>query len=151
MAKRIMLLPIQDKTLIPQQRASSFDSVNNTNGEGESPPNLESFLNLLPRNIRSKGSLLLGVLKDYIKVDSNGRIKYDDGTWGSSIYDHVRYFCGNAGKEGTPRPVDFNEFVKLMHKAGVPKAALAKDKRYVLDGLVESQTEDNTRVWKKLF
>lgn len=158
MAKRLMLLESSERQFIPRARAEFVhqpNSLNNANNDGESLDNVESFIALFPKSIRTKGALLLRVLKDYIKVDSNGRVIYEDGTPGSSVYDHVRYFCGTKGKEGTPRPPDAEQFASLMRRAAVPKAALSIDKRHILDETSPSDFHNSaatsTNNWRRIF
>lgn len=125
MAQRIMLLPAEQE-FIPTPKKSEFDA----------------FIELLPKNMQRKASVLVHSIQNYIDMDDNGRIIYEDGSVGSSVFDHIRYWISNQGKEGIRRPVDFEQFAKLLRDKGVPKSAIAKDKQHFLDSVQK---------WKKLY
>ena len=61
------------------------------------------MVNLFPKRQQNKAKLLIGHLK-HVKVDTNNRVIYGDGTVGSSLYDLVRYFITSVGHFRLPSP-----------------------------------------------
>jgi hypothetical protein len=83
---------------------------------------------LLPKNQRGKARLLMHYLSPSIKLDSQQRVTYEwNGAQGSNLLDLIKYFTShNDSMIKTPRPIDADDFSRLIRAVGVPEAALGK-------------------------
>ena len=88
----------------------------------------EDMVKLFPKRQQNKAKLVIGHLNN-IKLDTNNRVIYRDGTVGSTLYDLVRYFITNSGHFSAPKPIDADQF-KHHFLNGVPTAAFGKNKTH---------------------
>jgi hypothetical protein len=94
----------------------------------ETPAPANQVLDLLPKNQRAKARILMHYLSPSIKLDSQQRVTYEwNGAQGSNLLDLLKYFTShNDSLVKTPRPIDAEDFARLIRSAGVPEAALGK-------------------------
>ena len=91
----------------------------------DEPPDIVS---LFPKRQQNKAKLLFGYLKN-VKLDSDNRVIYVDGSIGSTLYDLMRYFITDTGHFSAPKPIDSDTF-KHQFLSGVPSAAFGKNKTH---------------------
>lgn len=78
----------------------------------------KSFINYLPKNIRSKAAVVLEYLKDKLNVNEDGEITYHDGVLGGHIYEQLKYYLSNAQFKGK-RPLTAEKFAKLAESGPI--------------------------------
>ena len=86
----------------------------------------EETINLIPKRYQTKAKALIHYLKDRVTLDANERIKYDDGSVGSHIYDMIRFYVYPAALS-LKRPLDAVQFGLMLKEIGVPDAAVSRN------------------------
>lgn len=86
---------------------------------------LESLPLLLPKKQQHKATVIVHFLKTLLKLDTNQRVVYEDGTIGSHLLDLLRFFTSPISVTRF-RPLDALKFGLLMRKAGVPDYAIGR-------------------------
>lgn len=158
-AKRIMLIPADRLTDQAFQDIGIGKNNDVKSKSNEAEDEIDKLVTFLPKLQRAKGRLIMQALKDKIHLDANSRILYDDGTLGSSLFDHLKYWTGSSGKEGIKRLIDHDQFLSLMKNNGVPLSAITKEKQFNLLQNGNGNNENNIvnvpankkLVWHSLF
>jgi hypothetical protein len=132
MAKRYAIVPeswlSRLKNPPVQQQTEQTPTVEQPNitvvEEMEEKNRFEGVIELLPKAQRTKARILLHYLAPVVKLDVHQRILYQPyGKVGSNLLDLVRYFTSPSYFK-VPRPLDAEDFSKLIKQVGVPEAAL---------------------------
>lgn len=85
----------------------------------------DDVINLFPKRLRSRASLLLHYVLKYLSLDHNDRVVYEDTSPGSHIVDLIRYFI-HPRTVKIDRPVDAVKFALALKAKGVPDAAFSR-------------------------
>ena len=83
------------------------------------------FIELLPKNIRGKASMLMHYINNVVRVTDEGIVEYDDGSFGSNIIDLLKYFC-SSGSIVVKKPFDADRLEQLLKDIGAPLSAFGK-------------------------
>ncbi len=112
---------------------------------------LEGFIEILPKNVRTKAKILAHHLIHHITVDESGRVVYPDGRKGGSIIDHLRYFC-SPGQFKPPAPDDVDKMTRLLLSTSAPRSSFtlpAARKRVLVSSRGDGGGANNTSKKKK--
>lgn len=153
MASKFALVPWDDykrlssrrvgTSALPQEPDSQGIHIYGLEPQNNEDSLLMSVVDLLPRQLRSKGRLLLHYMAGKITLDDQSRIIYTVGDPGGSaheeigshILDLVRFTVSPSSHFGNPdepsanRPRDYDKFQSLIAQiGGIPSAAFGKGK-----------------------
>jgi hypothetical protein len=152
MAKRYILLPDSAfQSLIAKRRDEPVEIP---------PPKLEvvqyqdsrgnefsSIIDLLPKNIKSKASLLLSSVKHDLNLDGQNRVLFGT-TVGQHLYDYLKFFCTSA-HFSPPMPRYTSKFAEIMIRNSVPQGALGANR--VLKQTSTKQNTTKESKWVKIY
>ncbi len=80
---------------------------------------IDEVIPLLPRNIRNKAQLLANHLLKEVEIGEHGQVIYPDGTEGSSLIDHLRYFSSPPSMKARA-PFDLDKMREILNSTHAP-------------------------------
>lgn len=81
------------------------------------------LVEMLPKNIKSRATLLLSSIRSDLKTDANNRVIFANGTVGAHLIDYLRYFCV-ALQFTRAAPPQAKRFGDLLARNCTPLSAL---------------------------
>ena len=119
-ATAILDTKVEDETVVDQIR----HILSKTAGRSEAAM-VDEVIPLLPKAIRSKAKILAHHLIKQIKIGEHGQVVYPDGTDGSSLIDHLKYFA-SPPQMRVAAPFDADKMRDIISKTHAPLSSVRR-------------------------
>ena len=107
----------QDVVISIQEVLETIDTVPKVNLKEA----INNIIELLPKNIRGRSRILGYHLIKHVSIDDSGLVRYPDGTEGTSMIDHLKYWCSPPSYRASI-PADVDKMQELLTKTNAPEA-----------------------------
>ena len=122
-AKHLLRKSFDDQEAIASIR-QVLETIDEAPGSKANPKELiDDVIELLPKNIRGRARILGYHLLKHVSIDDDGLVRYADGTEGTSIIDHLKYWCSPPSYRASV-PADVRKMQELLSKTNAPEAGL---------------------------
>ena len=113
-----------ESTLNAIDHTLSSISPSKSADDDESGKRHRFLIELLPKNIQRKASMLLHYIVKVARITEEGIVQYEDGSYGSNLIDLLKYLCGSGFS--VKKPFDADKLENLVKNAGAPESAFGK-------------------------
>ena len=126
MSKKFIVVP---EYYFEQQKSDHVSLPDKVVVVEETKDYIQQVIDQLPRNLRHRAKVLLLHLENKIKIDKNGEIIYNDGSFGGYAYEQLKYYLSTQNFKG-PKPLRSSTFAQVASNSPI-KQPVSKAKKWV--------------------
>lgn len=126
MSKKFIVVP---EYYFEQQKSDHVSLPDKVVVVEETKDYIQQVIDQLPRNLRHRAKVLLLHLENKIKIDKNGEILYNDGSFGGYAYEQLKYYLSTQNFKG-PKPLRSSTFEQVASNSPI-KQPVSKVKKWV--------------------